>query len=183
MDRRTALLCIALTPVATDATAAEAPFDPWRSPVLVGPDGKSTSLAEQAGTGRLVVVTTKGHWCPVCLQELARLATARDRLSALKARVVGVNADTFRANAEAARAAGIPWPMLSDPRHRLLAALGLWQGDAGMPMPAIVVFDECGKERGRLVGRRPGQSDEKPVLELLGKIAAAPPRCGGDANA
>ena len=182
MDRRTALVCLALAPVAADAIAAEAPFDLWRSAVLTGPDGKGTSLAAHAGSGRLVVVTMKGHWCPVCLGELAHLASVRDRLGALKTRVVGVNADTYRANAEAARHVGIPWPILSDPQHRVLDALNLWLPDAGMPMPGIVVFDECGKERGRFVWRRPGQSDEKPVIALLEKIAAAPPRCS-EANA
>jgi peroxiredoxin len=187
MDRRTAVLCLALSPVVARAFAAEAlaagrAVDPWRDRVLVGPDGKTTSLAAHAAGGRLVVVTLKGHWCSVCLGQLARLGALRDRLVALKARVIGLNADSRRANAEAAKEVGIPFPILSDREHRVLDVLGLWRADAGEPMPAIVVYDECGRERGRLVGRQPGQSDERPLLELLEKIARSPPGCRGEAN-
>jgi hypothetical protein len=41
-----------------------------------------------------------------------------------------------------------------------------------------VVFDRCGEERGRIVGRRPGLSAEDAVLDLLRKIAMEPGKCG-----
>ncbi|HMJ11487.1 MAG TPA: redoxin domain-containing protein [Polyangiaceae bacterium] len=183
MDRRSALLCMALTPFVTEARAGEAAIDPWRARVLVGPDGKSTSLIEHARSGRLVVVTMKGHWCGVCLGQLARFSALRARLEKLNARVVGLNADPHRANAEAAKLVGIPLPILSDSRHPVLEALGLWLAEAEQPMPGIVVFDECGRERGRLVGRSPGQRDENAVIALLQKIAATPPKCQAQPNA
>jgi peroxiredoxin len=183
MDRRTAVKCIAFSPFAATARAAERRVDPWRDRVLVGPDGQNTSLVERAAGGRLVVVTMKGHWCRVCLEQLVRLAAVRNRLSALKARAVGLDADTHRANAEAARELRIPLAILSDREHRVLDALDLWRADAARPMPAIVAYDECGRERGRLVGRRPGQNDENAVIALLEKVAAAPPECLAAGNA
>src|SRR5262245_18682079 len=125
----------------------------------------------------------KGHWCGVCLEQLGRFSAIRAGLEKLKARVVGLDADSHRANAEAAKQLGIALPILSDSQHRVLAALGLWGADAEQPMPGIVAFDECGKERGRLVGRSPGQHDESAVVALLEKIAAAPPKCPAQANA
>jgi peroxiredoxin len=180
---RAALLTVVLSFFATAAIAADRETDPWRSRVLVGPDTKVTSLAERASGHRLVVVTMKGHGCRVCLGQLARLAALDGRLSALKARVVGLDADTPQANAEATRRLGISLAILSDRSHRVLDALGLWRRDANEPMPAIVVYDECGKERGRLVGRRPGQRDEDAVVVLLERIASTPPVCRGEPNA
>lgn len=174
---------MAVAPFAGKARAAEAAIDPWRARVLVGPDGKSTSLIEHGRNGRLVLVTMKGHWCGVCLGQLARFSALRSRLEKLKGRVVGLNADSHRANAEAAKHVGIALPMLSDSRHRVLDALGLWLADAEQPMPGIVVFDECGRERGRLVGRNPDQRDESAVIALLEKIAAKPPKCPAQSNA
>jgi peroxiredoxin len=174
---------MALTPFATAASAAEAAIDPWRARLLVGPDGKTTSLIEHARNGRLILVTMKGHWCGICLGQLARFSALRARLEKLQARVVGLNADSHRANAEAAKHVGLALPMLSDSRHRVLEALGLWVADAEQPMPGIVVFDECGRERGRLVGRNPGQRHETAVIALLEKIVAAPPKCQAQPNA
>ncbi len=174
---------MALTPFVTEASAAKAAFDPWRARVLVGPDGKATSLIEHSRNGRLVLVTMKGHWCGACLGQLARFSALRARLDKLKAHGVGLNADSHRPNAEAAKHVGVALPMLSDARHLVLERLGLWIADAEQPMPGIVVFDECGRERGRLVGRNPGQRDENAVIALLEKIATAPPKCKAQANA
>ena len=125
----------------------------------------------------------KGHWCSVCLAQLARLAALNSRLQKLRTRVVGLNADSHNANAEAAKATGIPLAILSDPEHGVLEALGLWRSKANAPMPALVVFDECGAEHARIVGRRPGERVEGSVIDVLEKVARTPPRCEGRPNA
>jgi len=125
----------------------------------------------------------KGHWCPVCLGQLARLAALQGRLDGLRTHVVGLDADSPKANAEAAKEMRIPLPILSDGQHEVLEALGLWRPKAGAPMPGLVVFDECGAERWRVVGRGPGERVEGKLLSALGKIHATPPRCAGQGNA
>lgn len=139
--------------------------------------GGRTSLAQAARGDRLVVVVMKGAWCKVCVGQLARLADLRDRLRELGSRVVGISTDPVSENRRAAEEAKLPFEILSDEDHRVVEALGLWRSSYGHPMPAIVVIDRCGRERGRLLGRRPGQRPEASLVTLLEKIDGEPERC------
>ena len=40
----------------------------------------------------------------------------------------------------------------------------------GYPQPALVVFDRCGREAGRFVGRSPGQRPESALMAMLASI-------------
>jgi len=132
--------------------------------------GDATSLAAQADGNALVVVVMKGHWCAVCRAQVQRFAPHRAKLTELHAKVIGLNADSFRANREVVRQQAMDFPLISDPEHELLDQLGLWLPQAQHPMPAIVVFDACGEERARIVGRAPADRPELRVLELLSEI-------------
>src|SRR5690606_31689946 len=109
--------------------------------VLHDQDGTETSLAEAAGGDALVVVVMKGHWCRVCVDQLARLVQRQRDLTALGARVVGLNADAPAVNKRMLEEQGIDGRVLSDEKHQLLDELGLWLPSAGHPLPAIVVFN------------------------------------------
>jgi len=135
-----------------------------------------TDLEAAAARGRLVVVVMKGSWCPVCVGQLQRFAAIEDKLHKLDARVVGLNADRPADNRVLENSLGIP--ILSDPDKTVLRGLGLWRDDWKHPMPAVVVLDRCGEERGRIVGRRPGLNADDAVLKLLAEIAADPGQCG-----
>jgi len=139
--------------------------------VLRDQDDAETSLAEAAGGRALVVVVMKGHWCEVCSDQLARFADKQQDLSALGARLVGLNADSPAANKGMLAARGIRARVLSDTQHELLTALGLWLPSEGYPMPAIVVFDRCGDEVARWVGRQPGERPDSAVLRLLRRLS------------
>ena len=150
----------------------------YRLRTLVTTAGEGTSLAEQASGRPLVVVVMKGSWCPVCIDQLRRLGALRARIHKLGARVVGVSTDAVTENRRAAEEARLSDPILTDVQHRVVSALGLWRADAGHPMPAIVVFDRCGTERARIVGRAPGERPEPAVMRLLEEMVARPPACG-----
>jgi len=139
--------------------------------VLRDQDGAETSLAEAAGGRALVIVVMKGHWCRVCSDQLARLADKQQELGALGARLVGLSADSPAAHKGMLDARGIRARVLSDAKHELLDALGLWLPSEGHPMPAIVVFDRCGDEAARWVGRQPDDRPEGTVLRLLRRLA------------
>src|SRR5690606_18299993 len=134
-------------------------------------DGAETSLAEAAGSGALVVVVMKGHWCRVCIDQLGRLAHRQQELKALGARMVGLNADAPGVNKRMLDAQGIECRVLSDEKHQVLDELGLWLPKEGHPLPAIVVFDRCGEEAARWAGRRPGDRPESAVFRVLRRLA------------
>jgi peroxiredoxin len=139
--------------------------------VLRDQDGVETSLAEAAGGHALVVVVMKGYWCRVCSDQLARLIQRQRDLTALGARVIGLNADAPSVNKRMLDDQGIEGRVLSDEKHQLLDELGLWLPSAGHPMPAIVVFDRCGDEAARWAGRQPRDRPENAVFRALRRLA------------
>lgn len=149
----------------------------YHLPKLRKHDGKTTSLGSVARGKRLVVVVLKGTWCQVCVGQLQRLAKFERQLEKLDARVVGLTHESHAKAKAVARDSGLPFPILSDPKHEVLAALDLWRDEWGHPLPAIVVFDRCGDERGRMSGRRPGDQGEKSLLAFLKKLADKPESC------
>ncbi len=134
-------------------------------------DDTETSLAEAAAGHALVIVVMKGHWCRVCSDQLARLIQKQAELAALGARVVGLSADAPAANKRMLDEQGIEGRVLSDEKHEVLDALGLWSPKDGHPLPAILVFDRCGDEAARWVGRRPGDRPESAVFRVLRRLA------------
>lgn len=174
MQRRLALVALgALAGSVVPSLHAAEPRAAYGLSTLRDLNDAVTSLGAQARGRHLILVVMKGHWCRVCIGQLARLGALRDRLTALRSTVVGLNADSVKANRAVVAEAQLHFPILSDPGHRVIERLGLWLDDVEHPMPAIVVFDRCGSERGRLVGRAPGQALPEPellkLLEALGK--------------
>jgi len=166
--RRTLLLALGAPWWWAEALALE---DPFRTRALRDQAGRETSLALQAAGEALVVVVMKGHWCQVCIGQLQRFQQLRQRFDSLEATVVGLNADAPELNRRMAEREGIEQPVLSDEQHRVLDELGLWLPRQSHPMPGIVVFDRCGDEAARWVGRRPGERPESAVLAVLRKLA------------
>ena len=140
-------------------------------------DGARTSLAAAAAGHRLVVVVMKGTWCPVCIKQLRRLGALDKALKGLGVRVVGLTHESFEKASKLRKERSLKHPILSDPKHEVLSLLGLWRAQWGHPVPAMVVFDRCGKERGRISGRAPGERPERALLRFLKKLAERPERC------
>jgi peroxiredoxin len=177
MERRpvlTALCCLGLT-TSSEAAADDA----YELRVLKDQDGQETSLAAQAAQRSLVVVVMKGYWCRVCVAQLQRMGELKARLDALGATYVGLNADAPADNLEMKKKEEIDCQILSDEQHQVLDKLGLWLPRAQRPLPAIVVFDRCGDEAARWVGRRPGARPESALLRLLRKLAQEKRICSG----
>ena len=146
--------------------------------VLRDQDGVETSLAEAAGGQALVVVVMKGHWCRVCSDQLARFVERQPELKVLGARVIGLNADAPAVNKRMLDEQRIAGRVLSDETHQVLTELGLWLPREGHALPAIVVFDRCGNEVARWVGRQPGERPESAVFRVLRRLAEDKRACG-----
>jgi peroxiredoxin len=144
---------------------------------LVSTAGGTTSLAEVAAGKTLIVVVMKGHWCPVCRAEVARLGARSARFRELGARLCALNADAPAANRAIAEKFGLAMPILSDADHAVLAALGLWREGDEHPLPAALVFDACGNEVERFLGRDATTRSEAALLDVARRLHDAPPQC------
>ncbi|MBN4059265.1 peroxiredoxin family protein [Endomicrobium sp. AH-315-J14] len=145
---------------------------------LIDSSGKTTSFARLAAGQRLVVVVMKGHWCAVCVKQLERLARLDKQLGKLGVRVVGLNVDPHAKNRALIKKHAFPFPILSDPKHRVLERLELWRPKWGHPLPSLLIFNRCGKETGRSRGRAPGERYERLLLDLLESMKKKPAKCG-----
>lgn len=169
MQRRQLLVLSSLWPLATSALA-DAAASVYEVRKLRDLADNVTSLEGEANHKSLVVVVMKGHWCGVCIAQLRRLGKAQSKLKKLSAQVVGLNTDSVRANRAMAETQNVPFQVLSDRSREVVKELGLWLEEQEHPMPALVVFDACGKEAARVVGRRPGERLEKDLFKLLARL-------------
>lgn len=185
VDRRTTLSVFGLSALGVSglglttawppsAWAAEPDVHPYSGAVLKDLNADTTSLRAQARGQRLVVVVMKGHYCALCRRQMKRLQAMSEQLRALDAKVVGLNHDSVEANRAVAKHDDLKLPILSDRRHEVISALGLWLEDVGHALPAIVVFDRCGSERGRQVGRNPDVRPEAALMKLLREVNDKP---------
>lgn len=177
MQRRHLLLLPLMVVAGTRGARAGAPPTAYEQRELRTPDGTATSLAHTARGTRLLVVVMKSVHCPVCVAQLRRLEQMSTELARFGVTTVGLSHEPFAQCGRAQRRAKLATVVLSDPKVKVIRTLGLWRDDFGHPMPALVLFDRCGSERGRLVGRRPGQRPEPALLELLRSLERDPERC------
>jgi len=158
------------------ARLGAADVDPYHLRALRHGD-EDVSLSGLARGRRLVVVVMKTTSCQVCIGQLETLAKRKQALTSLGAWVVGVTHESPAKAAAVADKHALPFAVVSDPNHKVIQALGLWRARWGHPLPALVVYDRCGRERARLEGRRPGLQPDKSLLELLRKMAKHPRPC------
>jgi peroxiredoxin len=159
------------------APLAAASVSPYTRRGLLDQNGSDRSLAEVAAGKTLVLVVMKGHYCAVCRAQLARLEAISRRFRRLGARLAALNADPFEANRAIAEKYAFSMPILSDRDHAVSEGLRLWHAQAGHPMPAIVVFDACGSEVSRSVGRGLDDRPEAALIALVRGLHEQPPNC------
>lgn len=115
-----------------------------------------------------VIVVMKGARCPVCVTQLRALGRAE-----LAADVVGMTHDSEAAAAAVTRSTGVR----TSSHPAAIRAMGLWLAQYDMAQPAIVVYDRCGTETGRILGRGPGRDETASVRRLVAQ-ANAVASCG-----
>lgn len=120
-----------------------------------------------------VVVVMKRADCPVCLAEIAALQAQQ---ATLDARLVAVTHE----GPDQARIAAARSGIEVIPDRGWIERHGLFEPAWGHPRPAVVLFDRCGREAGRILGRGPGRVAAPAVVALRARIVEAP--CGGPAQ-
>jgi hypothetical protein len=100
----------------------------------------------------------------VCAGQLVQLAGAD-----LGVPVVGITHDSQQLAVRVTAATGVA--TFSHPEG--IVSMGLWLADQGIAQPAVVVYDRCGGEAGRVVGRAPGVDVTSDVRALVAVGAKA----------
>jgi len=124
----------------------------------------SLALARPPAGQTQVVVVMKMASCGVCAAQMRRLAEAD-----LGAPVMGITHSPRPEAQRVAAATGVPTYSHAEG----IRSMGLWLDDRGLAMPAVVVYDRCGEEAGRIVGRRPGADVTEAVQQLVREADAA----------
>jgi peroxiredoxin len=106
------LVALALLVCTGAARAADA--RPTLPAALEDVYGKRVDVAELAARHRLVVVTLKATWCPVCRAQLERLRAALPRLRSCGATFVVLAPGPRDALRAVADATGFPYPFVED---------------------------------------------------------------------
>lgn len=110
-----------------------------------------------------------------CLSELRGLGAINDDLKEMDARLIGVSVDPPEKSREVADRLKLPFPLLSDSQHELIAALGLVHKGGGpdggdIALPAQVLVDPSGRILWEYVaGRIQSRLSEGQVLEHVRK--------------
>lgn len=117
-----------------------------------------SAIARPAAGVVQVVVVMKTATCSVCAGQLVQLARAE-----LGVPVVGITHDSPQLAERVTQATGVK----TFSHAEGIVSMGLWLADRGLAQPAVVVYDRCGGEAGRIVGRAPGVDVTNDVRALV----------------
>lgn len=144
--RRLAALAIGV-PIAVAAMATAAPPAAPAAPAkhvfpafVTDIDGHRIDVAKLAADGKLVVVTLKATWCPVCQEQLARLRTHLPRLRSCGAHFIVLAPGPTEDLRQIARDSRFPYPFVEDRNLAIARAADLILAPDQIA-PAIFVLD------------------------------------------
>ena len=123
--------------------------DPMPAFVLADQSGKDWSNEELKGRKTVIYAYPKDN-TPGCTAEACDIRDNYERFLSLGYRVLGVSRDSKESHVKFAAKYDLPFPLLSDPDHTLLEALGAWgekklYGKVSMGIiRSTYIFDEEG---------------------------------------
>lgn len=123
--------------------------DPMPAFVLADQSGKDWSNEELKGRKTVIYAYPKDN-TPGCTAEACDIRDNYERFLSLGYRVLGVSRDSKESHVKFAAKYDLPFPLLSDPDHTLLEALGAWgekklYGKVSMGIiRSTYIFDEDG---------------------------------------
>lgn len=126
-----------------------------------------------AARSRLVFVTVKAAWCPVCRMQLLRLARASARFRACGVTFVVLAPGTRDVVAALAADAGFSYPFVADEAGAIAGVAGL-AGDGNQLVPGFFVVDAAGAVAWTQRGRSDGAFGDAELASYLGCKGAGP---------
>ena len=92
---------------------------------LLDQDGKTHSLADYAGSWLVIYFYPKDD-TPGCTKEACSFRDAYSNFLKNDINVLGVSKDTVSSHQKFSHTFALPFPLLSDPDHSMLASFGAW---------------------------------------------------------
>jgi peroxiredoxin len=129
--------------------------------------GAVVDVAALASRERLVFVTVKATWCPVCRVQLQRLGRLLPHLRACGATFVVLVPGATDAVAAIARETSFPYPFVAENAEALAATAGL-AGDGGELVPGFFVVDATRAVVWEQRGRGAGAFGDGELMAHLG---------------
>ena len=105
------------------------------------------SLSGQLELGPVMLVFYSGDWSPYCNGQLASYARGVEEFEERGVQVAGISVDPPSNNAKMVGKLQLPFPLLSDPEGELTRLYGLWDDEAGVAVPSLLVVDQSGEVR------------------------------------
>jgi thiol-disulfide isomerase/thioredoxin len=166
---RAALLLLALIIPLPAAAFNFAPSEPKPAPELSFQDAGGNALSLDDFHGQVVVLNLWATWCAPCRREMPSLDRLQAKYAGQGLQVVALSIDRGElAQIEAFYAeVGIQHlAIYRDPKAAVSRALGAFG------LPTTVVFDQQGREVGRLLG--PAEWDSEAAVAMLETLMAKP---------
>lgn len=126
---------------------------------LLDQKGQVIKLSDVDKDWYLVLLFYRGHWCSACLNQLLDMKKDLPRFTALRTAVMTVSVDPVEDSAHFNEEWRFPFPMLSDPKLRLIDAYGARhpQGHEGKDIskPGVLIIDPQRIVRFKYIGTSP----------------------------
>ena len=114
-------------------------------------NGQPFTLSAFRGDGSTVLVFYRGHWCPFCRKQLARLQANLAGFRQRGARLAALSIDEPVLSRALADELGLEFPLLCDTASAVIDLYGvrnrLLGVKSGIPHPAVFVIDAGGTVR------------------------------------
>ena len=94
--------------------------------ILTDQEGKSVSLADYSGKWIVLYFYPKDN-TPGCTTQACSFRDSSAELKKVGAVVIGVSIDTEKSHQKFIEKQALPFPLWSDPDHKLMDAFGTWQ--------------------------------------------------------
>jgi thioredoxin-dependent peroxiredoxin len=139
---------------------------------LLNDEGQSVSLADFVGKRTLIFFFPRAD-TPGCTTQACGFRDAFPRIQEANATVIGISADLPKDLAKWKKKQALPYTLLSDPEHRIIAAFGAWGEKSmyGKKFMGIVrshfVFDTAGKIEEVQIKISPADSIKQGVTALI----------------
>ena len=130
-------------------------WEPFDAPELnaVDAQGKTVSLKDFRGKNVLLIFYLGGY-CEHCLTQLKEVIRRNQQLADLNTTVLAVSADLDAGLAQTAKSLGVPFPLLSDPKHENARRFKAYDDFEEMALHSTILIDK----RGRVHWSRTGGS-------------------------
>ena len=134
---------------------------------LRGPGGAFYTLSEHRGESPVVLIFYPLAFSAVCSHQLPEMQRHVPALEQAGAVVYGISVDSHHANAAFARSLGLTFPLLSDWKHEVSTAYGVFLPDAGYSGRGTFVIGKDGKLKWREISDDMDNLDHVPSPERI----------------